>query len=99
MNCKNWLVKVINSEDSLSVGIDEISDSTVNVYPNPAHSVLNIEGPAQNSIISIFDLSGKIFVDNKPVNNILDISSLQEGIYIIRIINNGRTEWIKFIKK
>jgi hypothetical protein len=99
MNSKNWLVKVIDSVDSGIVGIDEISDSTVTVYPNPAYSILNIEGPAQNSIISIFDLGGKILIDNKNVSNTIDISNLQEGIYIIRINNNGRTEWIRFIKK
>lgn len=96
---KNWLINVINSEDSGIVGIDEISDSHVAVYPNPAHSVLYIEGLAQNSTISIFDLGGKLLVDNLTVSDFLDISSLHEGIYIIRINNNGRTESIKFIKK
>lgn len=98
MMYKNWLVNVISSDDSGIVGIDDISDSPAAIYPNPAQSVLYIKKPAQNLTISIFDLGGKIYINNKTGSNKIDISSLQEGIYIISIKNNSRTEWIRFIK-
>ncbi len=99
MTCKNWLVNVINYEDSVPLGTDEISDSHVTIYPNPAHSVLYIKGYSQNSTISIFDYNGKTYIDNITARSIIDISNLQEGLYIIRITDLGKTEWIKFIKK
>lgn len=95
---RDWLINVINSEDSVPVGIDEISDSRIGVYPNPAHSVLYIKGTDQNSIISITDLGGKIIMNEKDVSNIIDISSLRNGIYMIKVSNNGKTQRIKFVK-
>jgi hypothetical protein len=96
---KNWMVEVIISEDSPTVGIDEMSDSPVPVYPNPAHSVLYLKEPVQNVAVSIFDLNGRIYINNRTVSNIVDISSLKKGIYIIRISNNGKNEWVKFVKE
>jgi hypothetical protein len=57
----------------------------VSIYPNPASDVLYIESTARLQVL-ITDLSGKVLMVARPGKTI-DISKLQNGIYLIRIMN------------
>ena len=81
------------------IGIDGISNSIISIYPNPVHSILFVKGIDQNSMISIFDLRGKMLINNQIEDNVVDISSLANGIYIIKIWNKSIITTIRFIKK
>lgn len=88
----NWPVSVSNLT----------TDETMKIYPNPAGSTLNVETNTQISKIEIYDMLGKlIMAKNIPVkgNNILNISSLAQGQYIITTYDNAGNRHInKFIK-
>ncbi len=67
---------------------------SVNVYPNPAHSVLNIQ--MLSSGLCYFQLYNTLGQKVKEaeltnMNNILDISLLQSGVYFYRVINTQST--------
>lgn len=69
--------------------IDEIEDNTENqvcIYPNPASSTVNILNVNQNSIkkVEIIDLLGRIVLSVEQSDTI-DVSSLPEGHYFVRI--------------
>jgi hypothetical protein len=81
------------------VGIDGISNSLISIYPNPAHTILFVEGIDQNSMISIYDLTGRMLINSQIVDNMIDISSLANGIYIIKIKGKSFIKTIRFIKK
>ena len=76
---------------------DTILNSVV-MYPNPASSVLNIEN-AENSSIEIYDLLGRIILSENIIssNKQLNVSSLSNGTYLIKISNNGQNKIDKFI--
>ncbi|MGV6861914.1 MAG: LamG-like jellyroll fold domain-containing protein [Putridiphycobacter sp.] len=85
-------------------GLEEISTTSLHIYPNPANSILNIEfsGTVENSQILIFDLSGKIV---KSFNSFsgdkfqIEVSDLMEGVYYIQVINNNTVvSQRKFVK-
>jgi hypothetical protein len=86
-------------QDAGEKGKGDISSSPISVYPNPAHTILFIKGLTQNAMISIFDQNGKIIFNNNVEGNILDISNLFNGIYYIKITNNGVTSTVKFVKE
>ena len=86
-------------QDAGIVGIDVISNSLISIYPNPAHTILFVKGIDQNSMISIFDLRGRMLINHQIVDNMIDISSLANGIYIIKIRDKGIITTIRFIKK
>lgn len=71
------------------LGLNETSELSFNVYPNPAQNeiqVADVEG-----IVSIADMSGKVLL-TKELNNIaLDVSALSAGSYIISVANNGKS--------
>ncbi|SEQ14387.1 Por secretion system C-terminal sorting domain-containing protein [Hyunsoonleella jejuensis] len=58
------------------------------LYPNPAKDVLYIKGLSAISKVSLYDITGKLVLQNsKLVNDGLDITSLKSGLYMVEITN------------
>ncbi len=74
--------------------------SNLNVYPNPAVNsfAVRIEN-AENSSLAVFDISGKMVLTEKLTGNetVINISNLSEGLYIVRINQNGNISEQKLI--
>ena len=73
-------------QGSAAIGISEVEESSLKVYPNPASSNVTIERTKGSSWISIYDLKGvevrrARFEDSKLT---LDVSDLPSGIYIVK---------------
>lgn len=84
----NGLYKTINSGESQVTSIIEtILEESINVYPNPAKDVLQID--ISNNIeianIELFDLSGKKVKKYSSNDRNLNISGLSAGTYFLRI--------------
>ena len=67
----------------------EIS-SSIYVYPNPAQNYITIEGLTTNTNYQIIDISGKIILSGKILNDSkqLDVSTLINGIYFLKVDTN-----------
>jgi hypothetical protein len=69
-----------------------ISKSTnkIKIYPNPATTILNIEGLKINSTIQILNAKGKVILSKviEDENTTVDVSELSNGIYFIHFSNN-----------
>jgi hypothetical protein len=72
-----------------------------NVFPNPSHDFINISYKTVDwTSIEIIDNSGKTILFNNSCNNqILDISGLSNGIYLIRLSSDKLTMTRKIIKE
>lgn len=70
------------------------------VYPNPANNVLNINSASGIEKIEIFDITGKRVLENTSLtNNQLNVSSLNRGVYMLRLEDaNGNKTVKKLIK-
>ena len=89
-----------SSSDSIyidsHVGINNINNKfLINIYPNPAKNVLNIEfnsDKKQNVIIELINITGKTVV-KKSIKNIvnykssIDVSNFNKGFYYLKIYN------------
>ncbi|MFO7656591.1 MAG: T9SS type A sorting domain-containing protein, partial [Bacteroidales bacterium] len=69
---------------------DGASGLDANLYPVPAHHLLNIEfseQPGETLTVSLLDLSGRLIMTDKvhEMNHTLDMSDLSAGYYILRI--------------
>lgn len=73
-----------------NVGIAEIQDSDICIYPNPTSDFIII-GNAEPQHISIYTLDGRLIktVEN---TNVVDVRDLNKGMYLINI--DGRTKRI-----
>ena len=73
-----------------TVGINELTEGEVNVYPNPATTVINIDN-AEGAQVSVFDINGRMIsnIESASANQTIDASSFAKGMYIVRIANGN----------
>ncbi|TXB66873.1 T9SS type A sorting domain-containing protein [Vicingus serpentipes] len=87
----------------ICTGINENSNTTVQLYPNPVNNLLNINGLEVNSSINIFDLTGKLVISKNNLSNTnfsISTESLKAGVYFVSINNeNTPTKTVKIIKQ
>lgn len=82
---------------SSSASIKEVANA-VKVYPNPANNKLTIADLQGLAEVSIHNLLGKEVLQTNATQNI-DISTLPQGVYTLKIKQNGTISQAKFIKK
>ena len=82
-----------------TLAVKDTKSQQVQVYPNPAVDVLNISKVTDKATYSIYNMAGQAVNNGKVVNNKVQVSQLQKGVYIIAVDNNGEMTKVKFIKK
>ncbi len=78
-------------ETASPLSLDDIAFKNVAIYPNPSKGLLHINTD-KNIQISITDVLGKTIVplQNFNNNNTIDISNLNNGMYIVKV-SDGKT--------
>ena len=83
-----------------TTNVEEVSGDNVRIFPNPASSILTIEGGEEFENVSVFDQSGKRVIQTKMNGSrTLDISELRSGIYIVTLEGNNKRHVSKLIKE
>lgn len=87
---------------SPSLGTNEIlQDRSINIFPNPSSGVINIE-TLQNAKYIVTDINGRSILSGsliRDIDNTLDVSFLNEGIYLMHIELDDKIIIKKFLKK
>jgi len=78
------------------VGVEELADIKVNVYPNPATDLLRVESSAQIEKLEVVSLDGSIL--NSSETESINVSSLLNGSYFVRITTNEGIVVKSFVK-
>jgi len=72
----------------------------MSLYPNPANEKLYLKNSNyNNATILIFDLQGKKVLDRKVDSESIDISNLNKGIYVIKLVWSENIIITKLIKE
>ncbi|MDQ3192664.1 MAG: T9SS type A sorting domain-containing protein [Bacteroidota bacterium] len=82
---------------------ENIKKDALMVYPNPANEYLTIDFLNQNQKVhyEIYDMTGRLAfkgVINSASQNIISLQGIENGMYIIKIIDNKDTYTKKFFK-
>ncbi|NOU45839.1 MAG: T9SS type A sorting domain-containing protein [Bacteroidales bacterium] len=101
----NWKYYAIKSILQKDLEMNDIPDKTpdiVRIYPNPVIDKIQIEYSEKIDVIDfkVYDTSGRLLIQkkwNKMIQEI-DLSSLQNGIYVL-IFNANNTNIVKKIMK
>ena len=73
---------------------------TTSIYPNPTNHFININTSKEIIKVEIIDVSGSTQISYKERLSNLDLSKLNNGIYIIKnYYFDNTSESFKFIKK
>lgn len=85
---------------SPNLSTDEYSFSSITISPNPTHSILTIQNNSNSVIdkIRVIDLTGKKVLETEK-NTTIDVSALENGIYILEVFSGENKITKKFIKE
>ena len=85
---------------ALSVNYKQLAANTINVYPNPASNVLNIDSAVSSEkVINVINSLGQVVSSTKSSGNAqIDLKSLNvSGFVIVQVIAEGRVSNHKVI--
>ena len=92
--------RILGNRPSSVLSIDDEVLSVFTIYPNPTQSSFSINSNVSN--IEIYDLTGKMvksFKGDFTKNDTFNISSLNTGMYIIKVEDsNNKTKTTKLVK-
>jgi subtilisin-like proprotein convertase family protein len=93
--CLNSTVSSLNDLDNLS---------TIKAFPNPATHELTLIGLSieKTTNFTITDITGKVVLtprNQASIQQKIDISSLANGIYFLKVNSNNAEKTIKFVKQ
>jgi uncharacterized surface protein with fasciclin (FAS1) repeats len=97
LEAENGVIHVIDavlvpSDDTTNViDVIDVADISIDIYPNPASSVVNISSNEDINHIRVIDVTGRIIQD-MPVsgmNQTLNINNLQNGLYFLQVSTNA----------
>ena len=100
---KVFLDKIVTTITGTSLGYEDISEiisSNIKVSPNPVNNFLNVETPNEIIGIRVINMLGQIVIIQKGTSKTLDTSTLNTGLYILKVNHkNGNESSIQIIKK
>lgn len=97
-------------QDPVNVGLDEVKvngEASINLYPNPAanSTTLNYNlKVASNVVMNIYDMNGRLIstLDRGTQSagshsQIIDLRSMDKGVYMIQMLTKGSVNTVKLI--
>ena len=86
---------------SIASGIQSETKKDFAIYPNPATDKLVVEVPNQNvTKIQIFNITGALVLESElSANNIVDVSILMSGVYVVKLFTESDFYYSKFNKQ
>ncbi|MFC2138745.1 BspA family leucine-rich repeat surface protein [Bacteroidota bacterium] len=105
-DAQNYILSLEDAPTTLAniiepVGIDEINNFELSVYPNPFIDRLNISVQSEISSIKVTTLNGKVLIYNESlVNENINLNQLSRGVYLVNVLlKNEQVKTFKVIKK
>jgi len=95
------LIDNVSLVETSTLSNNEVNLTSFNVYPNPTSTgFVNITSTNADAIsVAVFDVLGKQVINKTISNNRLDVSSLNSGLYIVKISQNNATVTKKLVIK
>ncbi|HET8839511.1 MAG TPA: T9SS type A sorting domain-containing protein [Flavobacteriaceae bacterium] len=98
-NMAEYYLTARSSADMETLSVESNFMNNLSIYPNPvSNGIVNIETALKGSIeVEIFNLLGKQVISTEITNGSVNISALQSGVYLMKIIQNGNSATKKLI--
>jgi uncharacterized protein (TIGR02145 family) len=93
-NTLAWSVRCIKDEDDNPNSIANTYEKELVTYPNPAKDFITLEYPYDIKSIELIDLNGRVVYLQSGNKNIIEVSDINRGIYILKV-ETGKTTIIR----
>ncbi|MEA2041436.1 MAG: T9SS type A sorting domain-containing protein [Bacteroidota bacterium] len=76
----------------LGLDVNSLTNSNINIYPNPVKDRLTVETVGVSEI-EIFDISGKVVYSDELKQNkeVINFTSFNQGVYFVKVTTNNET--------
>lgn len=97
--CSNTAINTINVEECLGLNDNEIN--TVSVYPNPTDGKLTLSNVIGNTAFKVVSVSGQVVLSGvvSTTANSIDLSSFENGIYVLQLTQEQGLQAVRVVKK
>lgn len=98
-NCSDaYILGIDDVTIAATTGIENVENAAnVAIYPNPVRNMLTIEGNDVKNV-EIIDMNGRVVLTNDRAGQ-LDMSTLAEGVYMVRVMSLSGVTAQKVVKK
>ena len=90
-----WMIKATTG-DQPNAGISTLSNVELNVYPNPTTGIVNIEAEGIENV-EVMDMTGRTVMTAN--GSTVDMSALNNGVYMLRVNTVNGSSLQKVVKK
>lgn len=102
-NCSNIDSTVAIVQNCVGIQTHQSANSII-VYPNPANDEVWVKSTLSGEVhIEIYDVVGKLVIKKQSVQNgtatKIDIKTLQDGVYFVKVASGGINKTIRLIKQ
>ncbi|TCK67238.1 putative secreted protein (Por secretion system target) [Winogradskyella wandonensis] len=94
----NWSSVVTEEFFFQTLSTNGIDSSSFGVYPNPTNGKIFIVSQYQEGILELYNALGKKIMSLETVPSELDLTNLQDGIYVLKIVDKEKIFEKKIIK-
>ncbi len=84
--------------DDLGLSVAENS-IFIGVYPNPTNSLLQIESKSPIIAKTVYSVLGEVLYRSSDASNVLDVSKLVPGVYLLQVEFEKGVETIRFVRE
>lgn len=89
-----------SSVAQMVVGVNELNENSFSVYPQPADQEIFFSNVNELKTVKAFDATGKLVMLENNVTNVLNVSTLSPGFYVLHVTNrNGKQERVSVMVK
>ena len=84
----NWIIEnnpLLTITDDCNLGLSEYLTSKVNIYPNPAQNILNINSDIFINSVQVYDVLGRLVLQENNPTNQLDVSKISNGLLFVKL--------------
>jgi hypothetical protein len=89
------------NSDALLAGVNENTflNESISIYPNPVKNELyiSLNGSEAPSALHVMDMQGREVI-SKEFSNSINVESLEEGLYILKLNYKEKTAYQRFVK-
>jgi chitodextrinase len=94
---EDYTVNIVSAAKESVTSRNTIAE--INLYPNPASSVINVTSVSDNATFKVYNLLGQTVINGKLSNGSINVSSINAGNYILEITDKETTTVKRFIKQ
>jgi len=93
----NTITKTSYISVTVNTAVNELTEELISYYPNPTEGVLHIKSDKEFEL-EIYSTSGQLLIKSKDIK-IIDLSNLNNGLYILKLKIDNKTLTDKIIKQ